>query len=53
MFGLPFPLGAGTYMLLRNGCSAQGDYKCEEAGAHEEHNGKVEVVHPAEERRAR
>lgn len=48
MFGLVFPLEAGTYMLLRNGCSAQGDSKCEEARADEEYNGKIEVVDPAE-----
>lgn len=40
-------------MLLWDGCSAQGNHKCEEAGADEEHNGKVEVVDPAEERWAR
>lgn len=40
-------------MLLWDGCSAQGDHKCEEARADEEHNGKVEVVDPAEERWAR
>lgn len=36
-------------MLLWDGRTAQGDHKCEEAGADEEDDGKVEVVHPAEE----
>lgn len=52
VFGHPVCPEDNTYVLLWDGCSAQGDYKSEEAGAHEEHNGKIEVVHPAEERRA-
>lgn len=40
-------------MLLRDGRGAQGDYECEEARADEENDGEVEVVYPAEERRAR
>lgn len=40
-------------MLLRDGCGAQGDCECEEAGAEEENDGEVEVVHPAEDGRAR
>lgn len=44
---------AGTYMLARDGWCAQRDHKGEEAGADEEHDGEVEVVHAAEERWAR
>lgn len=40
-------------MLLRDGCGAQGDSKCEEARADKENDGEVEVVYPADERRAR
>lgn len=40
-------------MLLRDGCGAQGDSECEEARADEENDGEVEVVYPADERRAR
>lgn len=39
-------------MLLRDGCSAQGDSECEEARADKENDGEVEVVYPADERRA-
>lgn len=48
-FGHPACPEANTYMLLRNRLSAQGDYESEEARADEEHDGKVEVVHPADE----
>lgn len=40
-------------MLAGDGCCAQGDCDGEEARADEEHHGKVEVVHAAEEHRAR
>lgn len=36
-------------MLAWDGRCAQGDYKGEEARADKEHDGKVEVMHPAEE----
>lgn len=39
-------------MLLRDGCGAQGDPKREEARTDEEYDGKIEVVDPADERRA-
>lgn len=40
-------------MLLRDGRGAQGDSEGEEARADEENDGEVEVVYPAEDRRAR
>lgn len=40
-------------MLARDGLCAQGDHQGEEAGAGEQHDGEVEVMHAAQERRAR